>query len=1487
MPFEVGFPVFLAPAAIFLGAVVWLNAKVKAKGHSFEEGSTSPAAYAYLEFCLLGFAFLAGVLRTGEAVLQLVPCLYAIPAILGAIAVVSTARVIEPIEKDRQRVLLFLQGGLTLSALGFALALARPFAPSALYSGNTLGVAVLGLLLYASSLRATRKPAYLYCGFAALFLAYFGTFYFAKDLIRTVEEAARHAMGYDRRLPAPFRAINGLVFNVFLALLSRFFARKWSDDRLAWHCHAIGLPLSVAACIFSGFEPKAAVICLSGYAILYAVGTRMFHQPYLIYLACAAMAGSTFFAASLSRPAPLALQSMLASVLGLIFWVIRALPILKRAGEAYRIPLIHSARVMAASAMAAASLASIQDGMISPMATAAFLLTATLAMLNGYEAPRVSIYLLAIAALLGVWLGGYHSLIVGQPLSLAAHGLAIACFAASLIAAGEAVRSWLGDSEPGEAYLEAMGWAVPVGVFLAWTLSGWNLVDSVTVARSFLVGGSALLWLTRFRREPVLIYLGLGGLAAWAGCLCGLVAPWDRPGLAISWLAVTSGGVSIAFWGVGEWVRRRKADFYELPCFLMAGGLAGLASLLAFQGRWLFVPSYPVGLVAMLLGTVAFGLIAGSKRWPASVALAILSSLNSSLLVVMSLGMTPRDETWWLALAFAVQAIACRGVGWLVRRFATVSGSKMALPLDFGVLILTFLATPLGYDSPTILLLIAASSLLLIGCFPASEWLYATFLTVGAALYEGLLTGYSWNGLLPFVILGAYLSWGVAVALQRFGSRVLERLGLPSLKLEWPPVHSAMALGAVALLIRFKTIFDAGGVWTTLAWLPWSLALLCLLMLRFQPKRRGWVHAAAGFSGLGFTAMLAPAMDPQVWPISVAVARSLFWAIAARGAIRGEDSFRRRLGIARGFDAEVFREWALAMFGLIAAVIVGIVATSALFPVVIASGGWWDLMLAIGLSGLFVVLEGQRLDRDGRWIGLELVGWLAVWWLGSEESGLPRKLGLDRSSFLALATAAYGLMIVLVGFEEERVKTRKLADPMFDPGPDSRLGLRRFTSWFGFALGIATVDFVIFTQGRIALPSLLMTTASLGILALVWRRIEAAILGGLTWSLAVSTGFVLTIWSLQIPRFHDEAVVIASGLATALILLWFLAGRLRVRAVGHGGDPIGDVRVASAMEWVAVGLTVPAGLLTVFPVPTQSVVSSIVIFALAVFYAMVGWRKRAEWPVYVAQVLLLGSYFRFRETLAPSSVADAVILSLLAYLDLGLSELLGRLKLSAFIRPTFRFAMVLPLVPIIQGIWLGRLDQVDLFILLATGGFYAFTSFLLRSKTPAYAAGVLFNAFLWLAWYRMGWRFADRPQFYLIPVGFSSILFAEVNRKELSRSVLNGARNLGLVVIYASLASPIWETRSFGAWLTLLLLSLAGVFAGIGLRVQSFLWLGLVCFVADITYQLTRMGMDHVLARWGVMLSLGVALILFVALNEKKRIVATLKVYFDEARTWE
>jgi hypothetical protein len=266
---------------------------------------------------------------------------------------------------------------------------------------------------------------------------------------------------------------------------------------------------------------------------------------------------------------------------------------------------------------------------------------------------------------------------------------------------------------------------------------------------------------------------------------------------------------------------------------------------------------------------------------------------------------------------------------------------------------------------------------------------------------------------------------------------------------------------------------------------------------------------------------------------------------------------------------------------------------------------------------------------------------------------------------------------------------------------------------------------------------------------------------------------------------------------------------------------------------------------------------------------------------------MVGAYINFRMAYELPHSTDAIILTLLGYLDLGIAEVLERLQSKIYARPARYFSLILPVLPLIQLFWSGGLDDVHLFHLFAAATFYGVACAQFQWKSLGYAAAVIYNTALWVLWSRLGWRFADNPQFYLVPVGLSTILFAEVNRHDLGRSSVNTIRSVGLMVIYLSLAMPIWQFESLGAWLTLLLCSLLGVFLGIGLRLQTFLWLGLATFVLDVVYQMGRVSLDHAIAKWAIMLALGLTLVLFVALNEKKRIVATLRVYYDQARLWE
>jgi hypothetical protein len=230
---------------------------------------------------------------------------------------------------------------------------------------------------------------------------------------------------------------------------------------------------------------------------------------------------------------------------------------------------------------------------------------------------------------------------------------------------------------------------------------------------------------------------------------------------------------------------------------------------------------------------------------------------------------------------------------------------------------------------------------------------------------------------------------------------------------------------------------------------------------------------------------------------------------------------------------------------------------------------------------------------------------------------------------------------------------------------------------------------------------------------------------------------------------------------------------------------------------------------------------------------------------------------------------------------------LRRAGLKRYARATRYSSLLAAFLPLVLTFVAGRLAERDLLVLFMVATFYGVACYSMRSKWIGYASALLYNTFLWLLWGRFGWQFADHTQFYLIPVGLSAILFAETSRKTLGREAVNAIRGVGLILVYVSLAVPIWQFASFGSWVALLLVSLLGIFAGIGLRVQVFLWLGLVGFVLDVVYQLGRMGLEHTLAKVAIMLVLGVSLVLFVALNEKKRIVARMRKFYDTARGWE
>jgi hypothetical protein len=334
--------------------------------------------------------------------------------------------------------------------------------------------------------------------------------------------------------------------------------------------------------------------------------------------------------------------------------------------------------------------------------------------------------------------------------------------------------------------------------------------------------------------------------------------------------------------------------------------------------------------------------------------------------------------------------------------------------------------------------------------------------------------------------------------------------------------------------------------------------------------------------------------------------------------------------------------------------------------------------------------------------------------------------------------------------------------------------------------------------------------------------------------------------------------------------------------------------IARSLEWVGLAASVLAAAAIVGTIPGLGELaygSALLgvggLVLLAVFYAALAHRWQAEWPAYAAEVSLVGAYLYHSGARPLPESLNALVLVLFCFLDFGFSQVMERQQLRLWARPSFYLSLLMPLLPLVTALWRGRWDEAGLLILFSSASFYGLVGYEKGWRGLGYLAGLLYNLFLWSLWAKFGWRLAAFPQLYLIPVGLSAILYAEVNREELGRQAVNAIRAAGSTVIYLSSAVPMWQFETFGAWLTLLLLSLAGIFAGIGLRVQTFVWLGLFYFLFAVLYPLGRFGMEHALARWAIMLGLGVALVLFAALSEKKGIVETVREYYEEVRGWE
>ncbi len=978
----------------------------------------------------------------------------------------------------------------------------------------------------------------------------------------------------------------------------------------------------------------------------------------------------------------------------------------------------------------------------------------------------------------------------------------------------------------------------------------------------------------------------------------------------MGWLAVVAALLAVMLWLAGTLAKRRGfTGFYTEPCITVSILMTAGVFAMAVQSRLMSVSAYRFGVLALTLNAIVTMLVARTLRQAGLTYLAVLHLVTATYLVLFSVGNNDPRMAYVLGLFAVIEAIVFWVVGFGCEALGHAWTRACARPLYYSTVVMTILGIPLADHSALTMLLAAAAFLLTVRSLERAEWLYAVVGALGGACYFRWLSTMTPLGVVIFAMGSAFGLWAVGVLIQRSKPAICARLGLRPLGYEHCLIYSSIAAGLLALALRINLSLYHGVSWTSYPWFSLGLALLAILMLRADPHR-GWVHIGLAFLVWSVVASIAPSLRSACSLAMSGMVVALGLAMLERMARSYEATVCHRLGVIDAGYGGVVRGWASWLFGVAAVLTIGIVLNG-MATAMIGSGpglvsttrfDWWVLLATIGLIGVYLAIESAdsegwgSMEAEAMLIGHHWVGVLALWWLGVASSPIAGRL-FSMAEYYPAVTAMAGLAAVQFGRKYAHADSWLELSWIRDIRSESS---KRAMSCQACVLAILAI---VFTGGFVTLTTiatLILASISLGFGALTIGSPIVAGMGSLAWAGAFSLTGQLVARKLG---FESEGICAASGAIGAAFILWWLAGRIRdVEMYGKGVSVLDHSETASAfrrrmgeaMEGVASGTALVAGAVVLAagshpgaPASWETFVGVGVLMLASVLHVLLVPRWRAEWLVYLAQGLILAAYFDFRMAFPMSSSADAAILTFLGFIDLGISEALARLQgPEYYVRPTRYFSLVLPLLPLLQLLRNGVRDEVSLFYLSVAATFYGIACAQMRWKSLGYAAAVFFNAALWVCWSRMGWMLVDHPQFYLIPVGLSVILFAEVNR-ELGRSTINAIRSAGLILIYVSLSVPIWRFDSFWAWLTLLLGSLLGIFAGIGFRLQTFLWLGLTTFVLDLVYQMGRVSIDYALAKYAIMLLLGITLFFFVALNEKKRIVSTMLDYYARARTWE
>jgi hypothetical protein len=434
----------------------------------------------------------------------------------------------------------------------------------------------------------------------------------------------------------------------------------------------------------------------------------------------------------------------------------------------------------------------------------------------------------------------------------------------------------------------------------------------------------------------------------------------------------------------------------------------------------------------------------------------------------------------------------------------------------------------------------------------------------------------------------------------------------------------------------------------------------------------------------------------------------------------------------------------------------------------------------------------------------------------------------------------------------------------------------------------------------------------------------AAALGVLAW--AVPAGHSAPVW------LERHAWLLAALTASSVVFLELRGEGPRVLSARHVGLVLGGLAILAAL--LALGAMLPLfdPLTRRTPLPATGIAAALLalvaLLATALRQALSPERDllglseggRTAY-VYLAEVLLVLVFVHLRLNV-PEIFSGflarywTLLVMGLAFLGVGLSELFERRGLSVLAVPLQRTAVFLPVVPLLSfwarppaalldaahqhapGLtpflrYLERLPwnfDAHALIWFLVGGLYLVLALSRRSTAWALAGALAANFGLWALWAHAGVSFTSHPQAWLIPLGIIILASEHLNRQDLPAEWSLTLRYLGVCLIYvASTADLFIAGVGNSLWLPVLLavICVAGVLAGIWLRVRAFLFLGVGFLLLDVATMIWHAAVHraHTWVWWASGVVLGLAIVALFALFEKRRNDVLRLV--DELRRWD